>query len=398
VSTQPTSPEPTRCLLNDLTELSEPPSDDDQPQAASYEIPPLRETAESEAVRGFGAVNPFFAHPMSESVHIAADLLTEQQIGSLTADWNLGKTPLKQQLALSVGAGLPFLGRPTTKRPVIVLDGETSYPDYRGSFERIAKRLAVGPRDIVNLRFFLRYGAVGDPDSEAFRAVIGKAKDAVAFIRKQLERFPNALVLIDPLMEIIPFKETDPFAALGMYHQLREILADFPRAAILFTLHLRKGTDDPKNPFNSASSGKVLLRNPRRWFKEVAGTNKIGAHADVRLGMCAVTHDEQHLVIKGFRRGKDVVPLSFVRSINIDGEYDGFLEHPLPKDVLIDLSEEQKKQLAKLPFPFRFNEVADRGGGLPRASLHRLLKAALNAGYVNKDQHQVWHRDVDPVP
>lgn len=390
MSTQPSSPKGREV---DLSPLDSSDTDATRLRAATYEITPIQNTAKSKATdQGFGTVNPFFAHSMSESVHIVLDLLTEQQMGTLTADWNLGKTPLKQQLAISVCAGLPFLGRPTTKRPVIVLDGETSYPDYRSSFERIAKRLSLAGEDIANLRFFLRYGAVGDPYSEAFRAVIGKPKEAVAFIRKQLEQFPNALVLIDPLMEIIPFKETDPFAALQIYHLLRELLADFPHAAIVFTLHLRKGTDDPKNPFNSASSGKVLLHNPRRWFKEVAGSNKIGAHADVRLGMCAVTHDEQHLVIKGFRRGKDVVPLSFVRSINIDGEYDGFIEYPLPKDVLVDLAEEQKKQLTTLPFPFHFNEVADRL--VPRASLHRLLKAAQNAGYVHKDQHQVWHRDL----
>jgi hypothetical protein len=30
---------------------------------------------------------------------------------------------------------------------------------------------------------------------------------------------------------------------------------------------------------------------------------------------------------------------------------------------------------------------------MPRASLHRLLKAAQNAGYAHKDQHHVWHLD-----
>jgi hypothetical protein len=247
---------------------------------------------------------------------------------------------------------------------------------------------------MANLKLFLRYGAVGDPYSEAFRAVIGDVKKTCAFIREQLKQFPDALVIIDPLLEIIPFKETDPFAPLQVYHQLRGILADFPHAAILFTLHLRKGSDDAKG--KEQSSGTVLLNNPRRWFKEVSGTNKIGAHADVRLGMCAVTGDEQHLVIKGFRRGKDAPTLSFVRSLDTHGEYDGFVEQPLPKDLVNDLTATQKDQLSKLRFPFHFNEVADQDGGMPRASLHRLLSAALNAGYVHKDQHKVWHRDFEP--
>jgi hypothetical protein len=341
---------------------------------------------------GFGAANRFFAYPVEEPPYLVDALLREQQIGSFTADWNLGKTPALTQLTICVGAGLPFLGRTTTKRPVIVLDGETPYADYRSGFERIAKRLSVGPSDVANLRFFLRYGPKGYANSEAFRTVIGKPKDACAFIKEQLKRSPDALVIIDPLMEIIPFKETDPFAAVTTFHQLREILTDFPHAAILFTLHLRKGSDDPKDLTNSASSGKVLLNHPRRWFKEVAGTNKIGAHADVRLGMCSVTDDEQHLVLKGFTRGKDAPLLSFVRTITVDGEYDGFVEHPLPKDALFALADEHKKQLATLKFPFRFNEVADKKDGMPRASLHRLLKLAQSAGCVRKDEHKVWHR------
>ena len=388
MSTQPSS----NLTINDVL-LQELACDsmEETPVNSLYELP-IQPTHSSEASSIFGAANPFFAHSTEEAPFVVDGLLRGQQIGSLTADWNLGKTPALQQLAICAGAGLPFLGRATTRRPVIVLDGETPYLDYRTNFERIAQRLSIGSCDVANLRFFLRYGHKGDANAEAFRAVIGRSKEAGAFIKEQLKHFPNALVIIDPLMEIIPFKETDPFAALSIFHQLREILADFPHAAILFTLHLRKGADDPKNLMNSASSGKVLLQNPRRWFKEVAGTNKIGAHADVRLGMCAVTGDEQHLVLKGFTRGKDAPVVSFVRTINVDGEYDGFVEHPLPKDVLVDLSEEQKKQLAKLPFPFHFNEIADKEGGMPRASLHRLLKAAQSAGYAHKDQHQVWNR------
>jgi hypothetical protein len=351
-----------------------------------------QDTAESEtAVCGFGAANPFFAFSTKEPVHVVDGVLSEQQTGFLAADWNLGKTPLKQQMALCVVAGKPFLGRQTTKRPVIVLDAETPYADYRINIERIAERLEIVSEDISNLKLFLRYGAVGDPNSEAFRAVIGRPKEALAFIREQLKRLPDALVTIDPLLEIIPFKEIDSSQALAVYYQLRQILADFPHAAILFTLHLRKGAADDSEAL-SASSGIVLLRNPRRWFKEVAGTNKIGAHADVRLGMCAVTADEQHLVVNGFRRGKDVALLSFVRSIDRHGDYDGFIEHALPKDLLTNLTAEQKAQLGKLPFPFRFQQIADKI--VARASLHRLLKAAQRAGYVHKDQDQVWHLDL----
>jgi hypothetical protein len=273
---------------------------------------------------------------------------------------------------------------------VLVLDGETPYADYRINLERIAKRLGTSASGIANVNPFLRYGAEGDERSEAFRKVICNQEKAVEYIRQQLTTWPNALVIIDPLLEIIPFKETDTMAALKIYHALRGILADFPHASILFTLHLRKGDDN--GDAGSASSAIVLLNNPRRWFKEVSGTNKIGAHADVRLGMCAVAGDEQHLVIKGFRRGKDVPIISFTKSVNGLGEYDGFCESPIPGGVLAGLKPDQISKLKALPFPFRFEEVADQQ--MPRATLHRLLKAAQAGGCAHKDETGLWQLDL----
>lgn len=101
----------------------------------------------------FADTNTFFDHELAPPVEVWEGTLQEGQISFLAGDYALAKTPFSQQLALSVAAGLPFLGRRTTKRPVIVLDAESTYGDYRPNIERIAHRLELSPDHIswVNL-------------------------------------------------------------------------------------------------------------------------------------------------------------------------------------------------------------------------------------------------------
>lgn len=199
--------------------------------------------------------------------------------------------------------------------------------------------------------------------------------------------------MIDPLMEVIPYNEKDPLSAIAVYRALRSILGDFRRASFLSSLHLRKGNSQENSwPPTNPTSYRVLLNNPREWFKEVAGTNKIGAHADVRLGMAATSPDEHQFVINGFRRGKALTPICFEKSLNQEQEYDGFTMSQLPEGAIVALGSEQIEKLRKLPSRFRFGEVADKQ--MPRATLHRLLVAAQKAGRAFKESDGGWRLEV----
>ena len=330
--------------------------------------------------------NPFFNYPLEAPPDVVSGLISERQIGYLAADWCLGKTPLFQQLALSVAKGDPFLGQESTQRPVIVLDAETPYEDYRPSIERIAKRLEVKVDD-VNLRIFLRHGHEKDKDSEYFRQLLGNVPKVEALLRSQLESSPNALVLIDPLLEIMPYKENEAESAMRVYNVLRGILGDYRAAAFLFTLHLRKGEAAANG--KSPSRWEMLLNNQRQWFKEVAGSNKLGAHADVRLGMTATSADEAQMIVSGFKRGKDAALLCFEKSVDERGEYNGFVPAQLPPGSKFTLNHEQEREIRKLPPRFRFADVADKL--IPHSSLARLLKAAQRAGRAFKDAEGYWN-------
>jgi hypothetical protein len=329
--------------------------------------------------------NEFFSYPIEAPSDIVSGIISERQIGYLAADWCLGKTPVFQQLALCVAKGIPFLGQETAQRPVVILDAETPYEDYRPSVERIAKRLGVAVDD-VNLHPFLRHGHEHDPNSKDFRIVIGNQAKVETFLRDQLAKYHNALVLIDPLLEIVPYKENEAESAMKVYNVLRSILGDYADAAFLFTLHLRKGYAAPDA--KSSSSWHTLLNNPREWFKEVAGTNKLGAHADVRLGMTATSSSEAQMIINGFKRGKEAAFLCFEKAVDDRGEYDGFTVSALPDNAKVKLSSQQETEISKLPPKFRFSEVADKG--IPHSSLARLLKAGQKAGRAFKDADGFW--------
>lgn len=330
--------------------------------------------------------NSFFAYPIEVPPDIVSGIISERQIGYLAADWCLGKTPVFQQLALCVAKGIPFLGQETIKRPVVIFDAETPYEDYRPSIERIAKRLGVAV-DNANLHPFLRHGHERDADSKNFRAVIGSPSNVVTFLRDQLAVYKDPLVLIDPLMEIIPYKENDAESTMKVYNILRGILGDFHDAAILFTLHLRKGPTLPDS--KSRSSSEMLLNNPREWFKEVAGSNKLGAHADVRLGMTATSSNEAQFIVNGFKRGKEAAFLCFEKAVDDRGEYNGFIVSRLPDRAKVKLTTQQETEISKLPHRFRFSEIADEI--IPHSSLARLLKAGQKAGRVFKDSEGFWN-------
>jgi hypothetical protein len=334
--------------------------------------------------------NEFFGYSLQTPPDIVSGIISERQIGYLAADWCLGKTPVFQQLALSVVKGIPFLGQETTQRPVIILDAETPYEDYRPSIERIAKRLDVAVDD-ANLRPFLRHGHEKDPESRRFREVVGNAAKVKEFLQGELEVHPDALVLIDPLLEIMPYRENEAESAMKAYNALRSMFGEYPSAAFFVTLHLRKGDTHPDR--TGASTWQTLLNNPRAWFKEVAGSNKLGAHADARLGMTATSGEEQQMIVSGFKRGKDAALLCFDKSVDEQGEYNGFVMSRIPDGAKVKLTPDQEKDLAKLPRSFRFGEVADKV--LPHSTLGRLLKSAQKAGRIFKNEKGDWSKSGD---
>jgi hypothetical protein len=168
---------------------------------------------------------------------------------------------------------------------------------------------------------------------------------------------------------------------LGLYAKLRELLAQFPRAAILGSFNLRKRSEGRGNPPD-------LLTDPRGWLEEISGVNEILTRADVRLGLSAHRAHSEIRVLNGVRRGEEFEPIVF-RPVEANGELAGFDAVALSgEDLGVAFTREQAAYYSKLPDQFQFSSVADTV--VPRSSLSRLLRRALSLGIIKRDGDTYW--------
>src|ERR1035438_3031029 len=68
-------------------------------------------------------------------------LIPPGAVSILVGDSGIGKTPLAYQLALSLAAGLPFLGLPAKPAKVLLVDFENSLRDAHWMLEQLRKHL-----------------------------------------------------------------------------------------------------------------------------------------------------------------------------------------------------------------------------------------------------------------
>ena len=343
------------------------------------------EQAVAETAAQEQGINLFFTRTSKPAMPVWDGVFDEGQIVTLAADWNLGKSPLIQQLGLCIATGSSCLGHGTPERPVIILDTESQYDKYRSSVERIAKRLRIDVKSLLNFKPILRYGADDDPESKEFSLALSTQSTSRKFLERMLAKYPNGVFFLDAGLDVLQFKAKDDDAVMAEYRYLKSLLAKFPHATYVLTLHLRK--PDPKHP--RPSMAPVLLNNPRRFFEEVSGSNKIGAHADVRLGMAAWDEEESKLLLRGLRRGTDTALISLEKNVNENGEYDGFVEIPIPVKET-KLTNDELANLRSLAPKYKFTDAV-KSRRFSKATLFRLQKKAAQRGYVFKDKNDVWH-------
>ena len=127
---------------------------------------------------------------------------------------------------------------------------------------------------------------------------------------------------------------------LGLYRELRNLLARFPKAAMMMTFNLRKR--DRKN-------GRAnLLSDPRGWLEEVCGSLDLLNRSDVRLGIDCQGDDAR--VINGIVRGQEMHPL-LIRSVTGSNDELAGFEQVTPDDLdfLVCADADQRAHWDKLP-------------------------------------------------
>jgi len=318
--------------------------------------------------------------PYDRPLEIVEGILRVGQFCILCGYYSIGKTPLVHDLAFHVTNGYQWFDRKVSARPVSLFDFETAVADYERNITALARRYE---NDSVYPTAYLFTAPEHRPLVTPLRRFVtprhkmGKKdwEQRMHWIRSLLRVSPNALFIFDPADLFFHFHRNKSSHVLRLSVQLRELLLEFPDAAIILVMNLRK-RGHRRRPVS-------LFKEPLRWLEDNAGDLDLLNRSDVRLGFDY--HDDPVLrVLHGIRRGEEVQPI-VVRQIGTPGELAGFEQEVLPESsVRLSLTAAEEQYFVSLPESFRFVEAV-RTYSVPRSTLSRLLKAARSLGLLSSE-------------
>jgi len=304
---------------------------------------------------------------------VVEGVMREGQLVVLSGDYHVGKTPLVRDLAFHVQNGLPWLGRETYQRDVVVLDFETPHTDFVVSLSRLQERY--GGTGEVPLAYLLSAKAE-DGRVRRLPYVSFKWDDRLRFIRDCLDRSYDALLIIDPAEHFFRFNRDRSTEIHNLYIRVREVLTEFPKSAIVMVGNHRRRGHRKGRP--------SLLKDPQGWLEGSAGNLDILNRCDVRLGLDF--HDDPDLrVIHGVRRSESASPI-IIRTVGAGEFLAGFEVVPSESvSMLLRLGKSQRRYWELLPTEFHFEEIVT-AGIVPRSSLSRLLREVRAMGLLESSE------------
>ncbi len=159
------------------------------------------------------------------------------------------KTWALADLALSVGYGVPWLGRKTIRGRVLFLNFEIQSVFMRDRLKQIAKargvKLKPGVVDFWNLR--------------------GYSADHSVIIPKILKRIVGreyCLIILDPLYKLMGGADENSARDIALLLNQIERLAVESEAAVAFGSHFSKGSQNKKEAMDRISGSGVFARDP----------------------------------------------------------------------------------------------------------------------------------------
>ena len=328
----------------------------------------------------------FFTRNTEQRREIIEGVVREGQLVALGGAFGVGKSPLLADLALCLLNGIPWGGRKTERRPVVLFDIENPGPTLKQNMKRIAKRYGVRlPQVPEEMEVYLQHDTASEPATAKLLAALASrgAAAQLKLISEALERKPTAAVFIDPIELLFPIDTGKKQHVLALYKEFRLILAKCQHASIWLTFNLRKRDRQNGRP--------ELLSDPRGWLEEVCGTLDIHNRSDVRLGMDF--YGDEARVVNGVRRGEEMDPL-LIRPVGdpIAGLAGFEICPPSGLNLVSALTYQQRKYWDALPKEFRFDDIAEKI--VPRSSLSRLLRRAKSLALIREDAG-TW-RKVEP--
>jgi hypothetical protein len=277
------------------------------------------------------------------------EFLPSDGIAIAAGDSTIGKSPLVMQLALSVAAGVPFLGKATRKGCVLYFDLENSLHDSKAMRDALVQFLSLAET----------------PESFLLATDPHDLEGLIAEVKPQL-------VLIDSLRAFRP-DVTEKNAKAGDW--LKEIrrLARKYGCAFLIVHHLRKPSED-------AGLRALESCSVANWLLEMEGPRAFLNQTDVRIAIAESDSESVALRVKWSRRICGDSPLVLLERVRgEDGEPAGYRQ--LTGEAL--LSPERRSALEKLPAEFSFKEAK---AALDRSDdpSNKFLAACRQLGVVEK--------------
>jgi archaellum biogenesis ATPase FlaH len=302
----------------------------------------------------------------------AEGFLPKRALCLLAGESGLGKTPLAFQLAVSVAAGVPFLGYPTQQTLVVYLDFENGL----GQLETMMQQM------VLNL------GLPGVPENLIIWSMNSPPCNwgtGGCDIWEMISEVKPGLVIVDSLGSCLPEIEKSNTAANQYLQRFREIMSKCKDAgtAIVLLHHLRK-------PSMTDIVGSLEDETPRKWFQHVRGASALVNGTDIRIGVdepgknTRKKRDGQAdfaLVLRGFSRLRGEIPTMYLgRNQDDDGDPLGY-RCLVGVDLLFN--SEHEEAFNNLPSKFRFKD-AQLTLGKGASATKDLLSKCISAGILRK--------------
>ena len=256
-------------------------------------------------------------------------LLNVGSIGILVGDSGLGKTPFVYQLALSVAAGVPFLGMRTSGGPVVYVDCENGIANSQALQATLVRYLGI-PRPP---NFF--------PDYEP----------GIARLARIVTELKPSLVVIDTLRSFDPTAEKDNTSAGQFINKLKAMRGHDGKTSFLLIHHIKK----PENGGFLSSSPSLEHGAVMQWLNQACGARALINQTDTRIGVDETSKGDAELVMVAHSRVRGETSPWFLERVRDEAlEPVGYRRLT---GVVALLGKDAETNFEKLPQTFRFKDA-----------------------------------------
>ena len=160
-----------------------------------------------------------------------------------------GKTWALMGFGLSVSAGVPYWGIPTTKTNVLYVNLELNDVDFKRRAALVRQKLVFRQEDVSGFKAIHLRGFVEDLDTMYPRLLATAGRD-------------YGMIILDPLYKVFGNRNENDAGQMTSLCNLLEKIASETGAAVVSAMHFAKGNASSKDSMDRISGSGVIARDP----------------------------------------------------------------------------------------------------------------------------------------